>query len=162
MKEILQHEEDKHLVVTPTHGEMVILQEVLDNMLQHVRRQMYQELRSQGLSHSEIEFIDRHDKPQKNELRDKIFSREAKHVEMPAGWRQRYQLLKDEINVKIFALQTGYDAITTDRLTMLRTMTYSIPTCGGSSGSMVRSYHVKDGRRTEYTATHCAGPGGGQ
>ena len=61
--------------------------------------------------------------------------------------------------MKVGAIQTGDDVINTDMVTLLRTMTYSIPTCGGSSGAMVMSFVVKDDQVTEYMATHCRGGG---
>lgn len=169
--EILQHAEDKYLVMKPTDGEMIIMQEVWEDMWDYITAQSEQELISQGLSQSEIDFIYEHDDPQLNMLRKKIFRREARHVVMPHGWKQRYQILKDEIVWEYDRPCKGVDIEKINKMstmyhlsdwTSIRTMTYSIPTCPGSSGSFIWSQVIENGQDIRYMATHCAGPSGGK
>ena len=156
---LLKHVEDQHLVKKPTEAELVMLQEVWDDMWQHVGLMAVQELSDQGLSQSEMRSTLQHDKPQMDSLRDKILRKLTSQVVLPAGVKQRLQKVVDEISAKVVALRTGRDVVHSDRVTSTRTMTYSIPTCPGSSGAQVTSDVVKDGEMKLYRAIHSMGGG---
>ena len=151
----LQYLMDKSLVAKPSEVEMLILQQAMTDMWAYVNSQVHQELRSRGLSDAEMTFIILHDIPQITAMSDRILRREAKHVVMRDGWKQSYQALKEEVGVKIGALQRGIGDHKL-KLGSIRTMTYSIPTCPGSSGSWVSSFVFKD-KLTIHRATHSMG-----
>jgi len=161
--DVLLYLERKDLVTIPTDTEYRLMKDVHFSTEIHLSSLVFQELAAKGLPLSEILTMDSTSEGVKEikELMNKSCRSEVSGIHLPKGFRRRYSKVETEVWAKIQAGRAGFDDVIfgSDRVSHITSMTYSIATCPGSSGSFVTSLVIKEGKVTMYGAVHSCGTG---
>ena len=156
---IMDYLEEKKLLVKPTDSEYSKLHDIVQQSGKKIADCIVQELRDSGLSFQQINSKFENDLDSVLELKKKIVHKMASGFDMPVGFRRSYIKIENEIELKMTSVYTGGDIFDASRFRRLKTMSYSVPTCPGSSGAHVRSIDCRGDKRRVYNATHSMGGG---
>ena len=151
-KAILDHLERNNLIAEPTVADYKTIQQAYNNLFDEFEMQLGKEYDSEHIFEAEKRVWNA-------DMEIKVMKHLASKVSFSDGFDRRYQDVYSELSEKGMELLTGkkrdYGA------KVLRSATYSVPTCPGSSGAKVHAYDIDliSKECTFYSMTHSMGGG---